>query len=73
MSYPSLKKGEGELYEDSYLEALNKLRSGKPEVACLVISPLDQARRSRGKIVSKPGLTKMIDVQRRAAQTAGCA
>ena len=38
----------------------------------VIIGPVDQARRERGQIVSKPMLDKMLAVQRRTAQEAGC-
>jgi hypothetical protein len=37
-----------------------------------VISPVDQATRERGKVISKPQLDKLVRVQRRAAEAAGC-
>lgn len=73
LTYPSLLKGDGELYEESYLKVLDKLRAGAPDASCLLIGPLDQATRSRGNVVSKDNLDRMIRVQKRAAAAAGCA
>jgi len=73
LTYPSLLKGEGEIYIESYIRVLDKLRGGAPDAACLLIGPLDQARRDRGRVVSKPNLQRMIDVQKRIAEHAGCA
>lgn len=73
LSYPSLVKGEGTLYKETYLKVLARLRAGAPEASCLVITPLDQATRERGQVVSKPALSKMVDLQRQAAFEAGCA
>ena len=49
------------------------MRAGAPDADCLVIPPVDQATRERGRVVSKPQLSKMVRVQRRAAESAGCA
>jgi len=73
LSYPSLVKGDGSLYKETYLKVLARLRAGAPEASCLVITPLDQATRERGQVVSKPALSKMVELQRQAATEAGCA
>jgi lysophospholipase L1-like esterase len=77
LSYPMLHEGEGDSeaagYIRAYTRAMNKLRAGAPEVSCLMIGPLDQGRRHRGKVVSKPQLELMIRVQRKIAQQVGCA
>ena len=38
-----------------------------------MIAPLDQGTRHRGKVTSKPQLERIIRVQRRTAETLGCA
>ena len=77
LSYPMLHEGEGESegagYIKAYSRAMNKLRAGAPGVPCLMIGPLDQALRRRGKVVSKPQLDRMVRVQRRIAGELGCA
>jgi len=73
VGYPSLAAGEGDGYRDAYRIALQKLRAGAPEASCLVVGPLDQARRERGKVESKPMLTRMIALQRAVALQEGCA
>ncbi|MCK6504272.1 hypothetical protein L6R53_12860 [Myxococcota bacterium] len=73
LGYPSLKNGEGELYLETYGKVLARLRAGAPQAACLVVTPLDQAVRERGQVVSKPMLTRMVALQERAATEAGCA
>lgn len=73
VGYPSLASGEGEGYAEAYGTALAKLRAGAPEASCLVLGPLDQAVRSRGEIISKPMLSRMITLQQRIATDAGCA
>lgn len=73
VGYPSLSSGEGEGYAEAYGVALTKLRAGAPDASCLVVGPLDQATRSRGEVVSKPMLTRMITIQQKVATDAGCA
>jgi len=73
LTYPLLHKGEGEGYEKSYRRALKRLRSGAAQNSCLVVGPLDQATRERGKVVSKAPLDRMIALQRRVALEEGCA
>ena len=73
LEYPDLQRGEGEAYRGKYLEALGKLRAGAPDTPCLMIGPIDQGTRERGKVVSRAGLDKIIRLQREAATEAGCA
>jgi len=74
LGYHTLTEGDGEQYQANYLKALHKIWDGAPEgTPCLIVSPIDQATRVRGQITSKPTITKMVEVQRRAAQEAGCA
>jgi lysophospholipase L1-like esterase len=73
LGYPSLKQGAGELYLETYGKVLARLRAGAPDAACLVVTPLDQATRERGQVVSKPMLTRMVALQEQAATEAGCA
>ena len=72
LTYPLLLEGQGEGYQKAYGRALRMLRAGSPEASCIIIGPLDQAMRERGKVVSKPDLDRMIEVQRRAATAEGC-
>lgn len=73
VGYPSLSSKEGEGYRDAYRLAVQKLRAGAPEASCLVVGPLDQARRERGKVESKPMLTRMVALQKQVATEEGCA
>ena len=63
---------EDEFYED-YLKVLERMRQGREDLGCLVFSPLDQARRERGRIRTLPTIPLIIAAQRRAAFEAGCA
>ncbi|MFH1469023.1 MAG: GDSL-type esterase/lipase family protein [Pseudomonadota bacterium] len=60
-------------FREAYLKVLRRLQEGAPEASCLLVSPLDQAIRARGQVVSKPALTAMIELQRQVAAEAGCA
>lgn len=73
LGYDSFLLGDGSIYMQSYLGILARLRSGAPDAACLVIGPLDQGLRRRGQVLSHPEVSRMIEVQRRAADEAGCA
>lgn len=73
VGYPALSAGEGEGYADLYRAALKELREGAPDASCLVVGPLDQARRERGEVQSKPMLTRMVALQREVATSEGCA
>jgi len=69
-----LASPDGRLYREGYLNALNTIRRGAPQAACLVMAPLDQAFQGEdGKARSKPVMGKMVQVQREAAHQAGCA
>jgi lysophospholipase L1-like esterase len=63
---------EDEFYED-FREVLERMRQGRQDLGCLVLSPLDQARRERGRIRTLPTLPRIIAAQRRAAFDSGCA
>ncbi|MGB3049964.1 MAG: GDSL-type esterase/lipase family protein [Polyangiales bacterium] len=59
-------------YED-YMKVLRHMRQGREDLACLVFAPLDQARRSRGRIRTLPTIPLIVAAQRRAAIDSGCA
>ncbi len=63
---------EEEFYED-YVEVIERIRQGRDDLGCLVFSPLDQARRERGRIRTLPTIPLIIEAQRRAARDSGCA
>ncbi|NOY26149.1 MAG: hypothetical protein GXP62_09785 [Oligoflexia bacterium] len=73
LGYPSLAKDDGALYRSTYTRVLARLKAGAPDADCLVVTPLDQATRQRGQVVSKPLLSRMVDLQSQAALDAGCA
>ncbi len=63
---------EEDYYQD-YLQVLGLMRAGREDLGCLVLSPLDQAHRSRGKIKTLSTIPKIVAAQRRAAFEMGCA
>ena len=66
------ERAEEAFYED-YLEVLGRMRQGREDLSCLVFAPLDQARRTRGRIRTLPTIPLIVAAQRRAAFDSGCA
>jgi lysophospholipase L1-like esterase len=60
-------------YPDHYGKLLAPIRAGRPDAACLVVSPTDQAEAKDGTYVSRPVMPVLVAAQRKAAQDAGCA
>lgn len=65
-------RNEDFFYED-YVEVLRRMRQGREDLGCLVFAPLDQARRTRGRIRTLPTIPLIVAAQRRAAFDSGCA
>lgn len=59
-------------YEQEYARVLRKLRAGKPQAACLIMSLTDHAIRVNGAIVSRPIVARLAEAQRRVALEEGC-
>ncbi|MGB5285672.1 MAG: GDSL-type esterase/lipase family protein, partial [Polyangiales bacterium] len=59
-------------YED-YMKVLRRMRQGREDLSCLVFAPLDQARRTRGRIRTLPTIPLIVAAQRRAAIDSDCA
>jgi lysophospholipase L1-like esterase len=60
-------------YPDHYAKLLAPIRAGRPDAACLVVSPTDQAEAKDGIYTSRPVMPVLVAAQRKAAQAAGCA
>jgi len=60
-------------YYEDYLQVLRLMRQGREDLGCLVFAPLDQARRTRGRIRTLPTIPLIVAAQRRAAFDSGCA
>jgi hypothetical protein len=73
LGYQTLEQGEGEKYKAAYIKVFERFREGSPGTSCMVITPLDQATRVRGQVVTKTLMAKLERVQREAAEEMGCA
>lgn len=64
------------LSEATYLrqlaDVIARFKAGRTSVACLLIGPSDHGVRSRGRIVSDPGVVRLVGWQRKAAAANGC-
>jgi len=60
-------------YQGHYEKLLAPIRKGRPDAACLVVSPTDQAEEKDGEYPSRPVMPLLVDAQRKAAHAAGCA
>jgi lysophospholipase L1-like esterase len=60
-------------YQGQFEKALAPLRKGRPDGACLVISPLDQAEAKDGGFPSRAIIPALVEAQRKAAKAVGCA
>jgi lysophospholipase L1-like esterase len=62
-----------EFFYEDYVGVLQRMRQGREGLSCLVFAPLDQARRTRGRIRTLPTIPLIVAAQRRAALDSGCA
>jgi lysophospholipase L1-like esterase len=60
-------------YQGHYEELLARIRTGRPDASCLVVSPTDQAMEKDGEYPSRPVMPVLVEAQRRAAHAKGCA
>ena len=60
-------------YQAHYEQVLAPIRKGRPDAACLVVSPTDQAEEKDGEYPSRPVMPLLVEAQRKAAHAAGCA
>ena len=60
-------------FEAEYREVLQRIKAAKPDIACLVMAPLDHGLRKGARIVSKEIVPVMVAAQRAAAEAEGCA
>lgn len=73
LGLPSLKAGSGSAYKARYKKSVQRVLAGAPQASCLLVTPLDQAERTRGGVRSKPTVSKMVGLQREVAWELGCA
>ncbi|MCB9594435.1 MAG: hypothetical protein H6719_17010 [Sandaracinaceae bacterium] len=63
-----------EQFEDDFRQIIRLARRARPEAGCLLMAPLDQARRDdRGNIVTMDQVPVIVAAERRAAAAEGCA
>ncbi|MEO7732473.1 MAG: GDSL-type esterase/lipase family protein [Kofleriaceae bacterium] len=60
-------------YAAHYTKLLAEVRGARPDAACLVVSPTDQAEAKDGDYPSRPVMPVLIAAQRGAALAQGCA
>jgi len=60
-------------YEAEYTRVLRKFRAGKPNASCLILAMTDHARKVDEAIVSRPGVARLVEAQRKVALGEGCA
>ena len=60
-------------YRETFRATLTMLREASPATPCLVMSVIDHAERKGSRIVSKPDVAPMVQLQREEALAAGCA
>ena len=65
--------GSLDVYARKYTEAIQRMRAGRPEASCLVMTPVDHGERRRGRIRSSKRLLKMVPLQKSIAKALGCA
>jgi lysophospholipase L1-like esterase len=68
-----LASGDSSAYAVYFQQGLDRLRGPLPEAACLIVSPLDQAVRKGGKVLTKPAIPAIVEAQRKVAAASGCA
>ena len=60
-------------YQAHYEQVLAIVRAARPDAACLVVSPTDQAEAKDGAYPSRPVMPVLVAAQQRAAKAQGCA
>jgi lysophospholipase L1-like esterase len=59
-------------YQTHYDKILAPIKRARPDAACLVVSPTDQAEAKDGEYPSRPVMPLLVEAQRQAARAAGC-
>src|SRR5437763_16958114 len=59
-------------YAARFGKLLGEIRAARPDGACLVVSPTDQAEMRDGQVISRAVMPALIIAQRDAAQAHGC-
>ncbi len=67
------KDQDTKAYQTHYEAVLANVRKARPDAACLVVSPTDQAEVVDGDYRSRPVMPVLVEAQKKAAQAQGCA
>jgi lysophospholipase L1-like esterase len=63
-----------ERYEKDLREVIRRVREALPSASILVITPMDRGERAAGgKIITKPSIPLIVEMQKRVALDTGCA
>jgi lysophospholipase L1-like esterase len=63
-----------ERYDKDLREVVRRVREALPGIAILIVSPMDRGQMAPGgKIITKPSIPMIVDLQRRVARETGCA
>ncbi|MBD0372229.1 MAG: hypothetical protein ICV60_15410 [Pyrinomonadaceae bacterium] len=63
-----------ERYEKDLREVIRRVRAALPQASILILSPMDRGQRAAGgKIITKPSIPMIVEMQRRVALDTGCA
>ena len=65
--------GSLKTYAEKYTEAIRRMRAGRPESSCIVMTPVDHGEKYRGRIRTDRRMLKMVPIQRAIAKELGCA
>ena len=68
-----IRKVSMETYADEYREVVRLFKTARPDMDCLIMSPLDHGDRDGQQIISKPIVPQMVEAQRAVAKSEGCA
>jgi lysophospholipase L1-like esterase len=60
-------------FERDLEQLVSTVRAGKPEVACMIMAPIDHGERVNGRIVGRAIVPRMVEASRRVAAKMGCA
>ena len=61
-------------YEKDLREVIRRVRTALPNASILILSPMDRGQRAAGgKIITKPSIPLLVDMQRRVALEESCA
>ncbi|MEC8022345.1 MAG: GDSL-type esterase/lipase family protein, partial [Myxococcota bacterium] len=65
--------GSLDTYAEKYTAAIRRMRAGRPEASCLVMTPVAHGEKYRGRIRTNRRMLEMVPIQRSIAASVGCA